>query len=728
MACDTFEEQDFGFCYTHLKTHIDRVSRRRPVEAETLIACPVVQYLIAHGALPGPGPVRGAVSRAELARVAGELAKNNPSVPTLGRLAKALDRSHDDGGHAYFTVPVTALPDAGSSSKAGALYLQLQKVPLQEGEGGVGALSTDSKLPRYASIVANAVVKSVYLTTVYNGAEKEIPGFEFSCAFGHKIDEGKSFGAALACAFFLAYLDAKLYETKCVAPKYGTAITGEVTADGAVAGVADIVAKLSGLIGEYGEDIQIVAPEANRGDILNSPIPRGRIRFVRTVDELLSAVFDSEHDGRGMALARSLLARTLSAQDKRSLKPFVRPGVDPAHYEDGAAPTETLVEHEGLWLQFRAWEDVLEVELATKRESLAARAQGTNDVFLVLDGGPAAGALWTPAPGTGICPMTELLFEVRGIDPAPGRRVWCAFLGSREIIPVGAIPRDFDAKLRALREREGLVRRGPYVRPAREALAEHSNAPGSRIYVVSDQEISDLQDIVDLPIELLPIKRLRSGTAWDTHAIREQFRLQSATLEDVEFRFPDRVPVEWPKGKFTFDASSNAWVVKMEEHGALLQARFRFFKRHPGRFEVRGKVNGRRFERDQTVLITHQGLARKPDWISGDLTDEEAVAWVEGAPIASGSRSRIRPETSFPSIRSAIGDHHGWLVMHRDLNRWILFSKGCVWANGRERASAFVAADEGLYACFAGNAPHLLRANRSDIDIFEYAGHSLSFV
>jgi hypothetical protein len=664
------------------------------------------------------------------------IADSKEKLAALEPFLKAIENFVSSGGgewqrkHGYFIVPVI-----DSDDKEGLVYLYsprkqwLRDAPRKKLDSK--DLTQNSEMVSHFGMLANVMLKRFFYVKHYPfDRYTGISDFAYHLHFGCQITDGKSLGAAVLAMYLLNYLQSTLddeHYTDFVAPQVGTMLTGEIDPQGRVLRVKDWEKKVRCARREYGPELKIIAPYVPESERL--PADGGNIFYVRSVEELMSKVLSTPGDPRGLDTAREGVFDGLRPGEiselcrNNNLLPNV-PGDIHVRKHRWREP----VQHElGIYSLTDAWNDRLDVALGPDAFSLtredAPPRKGKKLIQVVLDGSAAMDGHWAAQGQGGVSRIAIALYEIaRRIDPAREDLVF-GFLSYPHFEPydhqrytsAGVL----EPLLQDRRKRFGLRDRGAFMRPVRGLSIEMYSDRQKRIYVLSESNIPDLQDVGDRLLESFELLRLiqenGGGGARDSASGRQggpsarplsvfsaelttnqdllsrHFHKQAATLPEVEVDVGTDLPVAWEPAEATVSRRGTRYVIKCRDAEAIRWAlRVRLANQFPDAVAVSGaiKLDKQSVNYSFTDSPNVTSLPQLESWREGELTAAEFELWRiiaapegvcpecrgRGVHLFHDSGHNIIPQLIFPSFA---GSERGWLLLYAVQPWWLFFKTGC---------------------------------------------------
>lgn len=771
MAIDTVS---FGKVNTHLDLlFADLESALKGSERELERALKSIREDPVYRSIAGgfPMPVSACSSseklRQRIASISEKAGARRDSLKTFLDAVYRFVESHAESWteHGYFIAPVMA--QSSQSRIAGMVYLQAVPRMLVTEKLHIEDLTRDRNLlfatKDYFGKIISALMKTIYYVQISPFELYDtLTHYTYRLQFGCQITEGKSIGAAALATFALVHFQTLLGEQfhNVVAPRCGTFLTGEVDVDGFVHQVDDAPEKVACALEEFGPDLRFVLPNENRlPRHLEQRIASGNLHYVNTAEELLAAVFSSD-DFRGLDQARAALFRLLSPVQRSTLRKLIIPGIDPYVYEKmaerrGAWATPRRQEG-GVYALSTAWRDRLDIRLSLELSGLqeANESNGGHElVEVILDGSEQMSEHWIVAPSTGVCRMTSALFEIdRRIDPKTQDLV-CGFLSHQKFYPVqhGKLASEIEAFIQQIRHQHRLEHRGPFFRPVYESSLREFHDRLKRVYILSDLDAPDLDDLKEPNLSSLKHLRLfmaaesededqevalfdQNGSLSQT-ALDRYFQRERGTISEIQIDLGDELPVEWEPAQGALNMDGESFILRFKVDDLRSEARIRLANQHPHWVRISGQIrhdNGP----GSFSFVEHPTLSALPSFNPPDtirLTDEESEMWRKfetsdwRCPSCGSSEShlldtpegRFRERIVFESLRHLSG---GYLLLRKGSPECNFFRTGCqvsgfsfvviadrlYWSQTRGRVYE-VPYESGVYCLRAGPEAFYLR-------------------
>ncbi|MGH9853572.1 MAG: hypothetical protein ACREBD_27350 [Blastocatellia bacterium] len=666
---------------------------------------------------------------------------------------KTIERFLDSGGGAwqqkygYFIVPVIGSTEqlgeqSGEQSggqpgeQPGLVYLRsLRKQRMQnvaQRRLNIEDLTQDPRLIGYFDSLAVVLMKRFFFVRHYPyDPYTGLADFSYPLHFGGQITEGKSVGAAALAMFALNYLQSVLGDasyTSVVAPQVGTLLTGEIDPQGRVLRIEYLEQKVQCAIDEYGPDLKVIVPDREPLPThLENSIKSGNIFYVGTVEELLAAVLSTRGDSRGLGRAREAVFKARPPNEIAELAHHLLPDVPDEIYYKGFGWTEPVPHEQGVYSLTKAWNDRLDIALGPDAFSLTHDAPDQSQqkklIQVILDGSAVMDGHWTPDPASGVSRMAIALYEIaRSIDPAKEELVF-GFLSSQHFEAYDHVrhadARSLEPILQERRGKMSLRRRGPFMRPARQQSIDLYADRQKRIYILSESDIPDLDDVADARVEsfeslrLFPMKSAASlgggsGRAgdWqgsdqravfseesktDQELLSRYFHKQAATMPEIELDIGADLPVEWEPVEATVSRLDARYVLRSQNAKAIQwKFRVRLATQYPHQVTVKGSLTRDKQESNYsfTAFPAVTSLPPLQSAPEGELTAEEFELWKsisepdgvcpdcqsQGVHIFHESSHGITRRLIFPSLAEL---KSGWLVLRAAERRWLFFKTGC---------------------------------------------------
>ena len=637
----------------------------------------------------------------------------------------------------YFIVPVV-----DSTDQAGLVYLHsLRHQRLSNAARGKLAtedLTRDSKLLGHFHVLVSVMLKRFYYVKHfpwdrYTG----LSDFSYRLHFDNQITEGSSMNAAVFAMYLLNYLESALGEgayTNFIAPQVGTLLTGEIDPQGLVKRVNNLEQKVRCAISEYGSELKLILPESERlSPGVASLIKAGNILYVRSVEELMSKVLSTGSDARGLDKAREEVFSRLLPTEISELTRYLLPDVPHNIYVRKRRWREPVPHEQNMYSLTNAWNDRLDI--AFGRDAFGLTSDDTvvrnskKLIQVILDGSAAMDGHWAVEAQNGVSRMAIALYEIaRRIDPNREDLVF-GFLSYSHFELYDhqqyTSAKMLEPILQDRRRRFDLRKRGPFLRPVRERSVDLYAGRQRRLYILSDSNIPDMNDVSDARVESFELLRLvfrgREATmdgganrparplsalhaifseesTTNQELLSRHFHKRAATLPEVEIDIGTDLPITWEPPEATVSRRNDRYVIKCQDEEALQwKVRIRFAHHYPYQVvvSVTVKHDAHSVNNSFTAIPTVTELPPLPSWCEGELTNEELELWkiicapTESCPsprcpyrqhvhILHPSEHGITPELIFPSLKE-LG--RGWLLLGHAQPRWLLFQTGCQMAN-----------------------------------------------
>lgn len=458
----------------------------------------------------------------------------------------------------------------------------------------------------------------------------------------------------------------------------------------------------------HGSGLKVIVPAGNPLRHLEKRIGEGNLFYVSTVDELLAATLDSQVDSRGLVASREAVFRTLSPDIKVDLTPHLAPGVPADIYERPRLWTEPVTHPDQIYSTCSAWNDRLDLSVAPDPVSLQrpdARCAARTLVQVIVDGSAAMDAHWGRDSSLGTSRMAAAVFQMASrIDPAREDLV-VGFLSCESFEPVrpGSAAPHIEALLERVRQKRSLRHRGAFVRPLREASLATYGARRKRIYLLTESDVPDWDDVEDCLVE--SSERLRLLAGHDTGAANALFAADGTlNAEALDLRFhrlataiPEicvsvgpELPVEIDPPEGAVMRCDGGYAISWSDPAALnWRIRLRLSGMAPHQVKVSGSLlrRGERHEFSFPALATRTCLEPIGQVVEGVLQKGESDLWrtictpQQACPQCGRKDVHLLHEDPLRLLRQPLftlpASTSRWLLMRANDSGWTLFKTGC---------------------------------------------------
>jgi hypothetical protein len=710
----SIDEIHHGRVLTHLTDLLNRLTGQKDLKriAEAFNNDPVYRVTCAGDWLP---PVRECRQmtrlREAVERFRGALGPAGSALSVFADTVERLTGSFRDQWlpTSYFIVPVIA-----ESGVPGLVYLMARPIDdhvrVAPRRVSVEDLTRDSRLIDYFDSLAVVLMKRFFFVRNYPfDPFVHLSGSAYRLQFGCQITEGKSIGAAALAMFCVTYLKSKIGAAfpNAAAPQPGSFITGEIDLDGRVLPVDHVEEKIRCALEEYGSGLRVILPAGNPLGQLEDWIDKGNLYYVSTVDELLAAALDSTQDSRGLDSSREAVFKTLPPDIKSELNQHLSIEVPGNIFDTSHLWTEPVAHSGGVFSTCQVWNDRLDLSVAPDRLSLARRTplpSTRTQVQVILDGSAAMDPHWVKDPSLGTSRAAAAVFQIASrIDPAYENLV-VGFLGCGyfEEVCHGSEAVQIESLLNHVRQEQKLRRRGPFVRPLREASLEQYAGWRKRIFLLSDNDVPDWSDVEDCQVESSERFRLAAASedcedlalfatdgTLNVRLLDHRFRRLAVTIPRLCVSVGPELPLEVEPAGALFRCD-DSYVLQWTGPEALnWHIRLRLSGAAPHQVKVSGTIVrlGRAHEFTFPTLATRRSLGSINQVTQGVLGDADSALW----------RTICDPETACPECgRPNVHLHHEhpirlsrrlvfqlpqstgkWLLLSSGGPEWMIFKTGC---------------------------------------------------